>query len=84
MVIISLKQSSSTGRWSVARAHVTLFSDLQLENAVTLAKEVAYDEHVRTRRCTCVEMPGAASTLVLQRYGEVPPDKARGGGAVAV
>lgn len=83
MVVISLKQSLA-GRWSVTRSHVTLFSDLPLETAVTLAKEVAYDEHVRTRRYTCVEMPGPASTLVLQRYGELPPDKKRSDGAMAV
>lgn len=76
MVVISLKLSS-TGRWSVARSYVTLFSDLQLESAIALAKEVAYDEHTRTRRLTCVEMPGLASTLVLQRYGDLPTDHPR-------
>lgn len=76
MVVISLKLSA-TGRWSVTRSHVTLFSDLPLEEATALAKEVAYDEHVRTRRVTCVEMPGLASTLILQRYGDLPKDRPR-------
>lgn len=76
MVIISLKLSAS-GRWRVARSHVTLFSDLPLEEAIALAKEVAYDEHVRTRRPTRVEMPGPASTLILQRYGDLPEDSPR-------
>lgn len=71
MLVIALKLSS-TGRWSVTRSHVALFSDLPLDAAIVLAKEVAYDEHVRTRRATCVEMPGMASTLVVQRYGELP------------
>jgi hypothetical protein len=71
MVIISLKQSLK-GSWSVTRAHVTLFSDLQLEPAITLAKEVAHDEHFRTHRPIRVEMPGPASTLVLARYLDTP------------
>lgn len=82
MVVISLKQSAA-GRWSVARSHVTLFSDLQLEEAVTLAKEVAYDEHVRTRRHTCVEIPGPASTLVIQRFGDIAPEATGKNGAAA-
>jgi len=73
MVVISLKLSS-TGGWCIARSHVTLFSDLQLESAITLAKELAHDEHVRTRRPTCVEMPGHASALLLQRYGDPPQE----------
>jgi len=71
MVIISLKLAL-TGRWNVMRSHVTLFSDLLLEPAIALAKDVAYDEHVRTRRPVSVEMPGSASSLVLQRYGDLP------------
>jgi hypothetical protein len=67
MVIISLKQAPK-GSWSVARAHVSLFSDLQLDAAIALAKEVAHDEHLRTGRPIRVEMPGPASTLVLARY----------------
>ncbi|MBB5357274.1 hypothetical protein HDE76_000456 [Rhodanobacter sp. ANJX3] len=67
MVIISLKQGRN-GNWNVTRAHITLFSDLQLEAGIALAKEVAYDEHVRSGRPLRVEMPGPASTLVLARY----------------
>jgi len=37
-----------------------------------LAKEVAYDEHVRSSRPLRVEMPGPASTLVLARYLDAP------------
>ncbi|MBB6243090.1 MULTISPECIES: hypothetical protein [unclassified Rhodanobacter] len=71
MVIISLKQGPK-GSWSVSRAHVTLFSDLQLDAAIALAKEVAHDEHLRTGRPIRVEMPGHASTLVLARYLDTP------------
>jgi hypothetical protein len=71
MVIISLKQGRN-GNWNVTRAHVTLFSDLQMEAAIALAKEVAYDEHVRSGRPLRVEMPGPASTLVLARYLDAP------------
>lgn len=67
MVIISLKQAPS-GSWSVSRAHIKLFSDLPLESAIALAKEMAHDEHARTRRPLRVEMPGPASTLVLATY----------------
>lgn len=67
MVIISLKQGRN-GNWNVTRAHVTLFSDLHLEAAIALAKEIAYDEHSRSGRPLRVEMPGPASTLVLARY----------------
>lgn len=69
MVIISLKQGRG-GQWNVARAHVTLFSDMPLEAAIVLAKEVAHDEHMRSGRSLRVEMPGVASTLVLARYLE--------------
>ena len=71
MVIISLKQGRK-GNWNVTRAHVTLFSDLQLDPAIALAKEVAYDEHLRSGRPIRVEMPGPASTLVLARYLDAP------------
>jgi hypothetical protein len=71
MVIISLKQGRK-GNWNVTRAHVTLFSDLQLDAAIALAKEVAQDEHVRSGRPIRVEMPGPASTLVLARYMDAP------------
>jgi len=71
MVIISLKQERK-GNWSVVRAHVTLFSDMQLDPAIALAKEVAHDEHLRTGRPIRVEMPGPASTLVLARYLDAP------------
>ncbi len=71
MVIISLKQSLR-GSWSVTRAHVTLFSDLQLDAAITLAKDLAHDEYLRTHRPMRVEMPGPASTLVLARYMDAP------------
>ena len=69
MVVISLKQADS-GSWSVYRAHIKLFSDLQLEPAIALAKEMAEDEHERTRRPIRVEMPGLASTLLLATYGK--------------
>ncbi|GAB2545917.1 hypothetical protein [Rhodanobacter koreensis] len=67
MVTISLKPSE-TGSWKVCRAHIALFSDLQLGAAIKLARELARDEHQRTSRPLCVEMPGPISVIVLARY----------------
>lgn len=73
MVTISLKQTAA-GSWSVCRCNVKLFGDLQLGPAITLAREVARDEHRRMGRQICVEMPGPVSTIVLARYAGGLPD----------
>lgn len=69
MVTISLRPST-VGRWSISRAHITLFSDLQLGPAIKLAREVARDEHLRSRRAILVEMPGPEAMIILARYGD--------------
>ncbi len=73
MVTISLKQTAA-GSWSICRCQVKLFGDLRLGPAITLAREVARDEHRRMGRQVCVEMPGPVSTIVLARYAGGPPD----------
>jgi len=67
MVTISLKQSAAGG-WNVCRSDIVLFSDLQLGSAITLAREMARDEHRRFGCHIRVEMPGPASTIVLAHY----------------
>ena len=72
MVIYSLKPSTE-GRWHVCRSGVSLFSDLGLEAAVRLAREVARDEHFRCGRTVYVEMPGPESTIRLAQYAPTAP-----------
>ncbi|HET7330261.1 hypothetical protein [Dyella sp.] len=67
MVIYSLRQSLD-GDWSIRRESATLFSQLRLGPAIQLAREAARDEHNRSGRATCVEMPGPASTIRLAQY----------------
>lgn len=67
MVIYSLRQSLD-GDWSIRRESATLFSQLRLGPAIQLAREAARDEHSRSGRSTCVEMPGPASTIRLAQY----------------
>lgn len=67
MVIYSLRQSLD-GDWSIRRETATLFSQLRLGPAIQLAREAARDEHNRSGRSTCVEMPGPASTIRLAQY----------------
>jgi hypothetical protein len=67
MVIYSLKQSPD-GDWSIRRDSATLFSELRLGPAIQLAREAARDEHNRSGRSTCVEMPGPNSTIRLAQY----------------
>lgn len=69
MVTISLEQSAA-GNWRVCRCRITLFSDLQLEAAIELAREMARDEHQRLGRQVRVEMPGSLSTIVLAQYAD--------------
>jgi len=78
MVIYSLRQSLD-GDWSIRRESATLFSQLRLGPAIQLAREAARDEHNRSGRSTCVEMPGPASTIRLAQYarpGEVIQESA--------
>lgn len=72
MVIYSLRQSLD-GDWSIRRESATLFSQLRLGPAIQLAREAARDEHNRSGRSTCVEMPGPASTIRLAQYAR--PDQ---------
>ena len=67
MVIYSLRQSQD-GDWSIRRESATLFSQLRLGPAIQLAREAARDEHNRSGRSTCVEMPGPTSTIRLAQY----------------
>lgn len=70
MVIISLKVSPAGG-WCVCRSCITLFSNMQLGPAITLARELARDEYRRSGRGIRVEMPGSDLPIVLARYAEV-------------
>jgi hypothetical protein len=70
MVTYSLKQSPE-GLWSVSRSGFHLFSDLRLGPAIRLAREVARDEHLRSGRIVCVEMPGPESSIRLAKFS--PP-----------
>lgn len=67
MIVYSLKQSQE-GHWSVCRSGFSLFSGLRLGPAISLAREVARDEHVRSGRVVCVEMPGVESNIRLAQY----------------
>lgn len=77
MVTYSLRQSSD-GLWCVCRSGFSLFSDLRLGAAIKLAREVARDEHLRSGRPVCVEMPGMGSSIRLAQYVRVaaPLEKA--------
>ncbi|MFC5741212.1 hypothetical protein [Dyella tabacisoli] len=70
MITYSLKQSTAGG-WSICRSGFALFSDLRLGPAIKLAREIARDEHLRSGRVICVEMPGPATNIRLARYGFV-------------
>ncbi|QNK01015.1 hypothetical protein [Dyella telluris] len=72
MVTYSLKQLQD-GSWCVCRLGFSLFSDLRLGAAIKLAREVARDEHLRSGRSVCVEMPGMESAIRLAQYAR-PPD----------
>lgn len=67
MIVYTLKQSAE-GHWSICRSGFCLFSDLRLGPAITLAREVARDEHARSGRNVCVEMPGPESSIRLAQY----------------
>jgi hypothetical protein len=69
MVIISLNVLPAGG-WCICRSHITLFSNMQLGPAITLARELARDEYRRSGRGIQVEMPGLALPIVLARYAE--------------
>jgi hypothetical protein len=67
VVTISLKQSAA-GIWHVCRCQIVLFRDLPLGSAISLAREMARDEHRRLGHRVCVKMPGPSSTIVLAHY----------------
>lgn len=72
MVTYSLKQSTA-GQWNVSRSGSLLFSELRLSAAIKLAREVAREEHQRSGRPVCVEMPGTESTIRLARFSRPTP-----------
>lgn len=67
MVTISL-QPDDRDSWSVSRHNICLFSDLQLGQAIRLARELAREEHARSGRAVSVDMPGETSVVILARY----------------
>lgn len=67
MIVYTLK-SSADGQWNICRSGFCLFSGLRLGPAITLAREVARDEHGRSGRAVCVEMPGLGSAIRLAHY----------------
>lgn len=67
MVTYSLKPTTE-GRWNVCRLDVSLFTGLQLDAAIRLSREVARDEHLRSGRIVCVEMPGPESAIRVAQY----------------
>ncbi len=67
MILYTLKPSME-GRWNICRSGFCLFSDLRLGPAITLAREVARDEHARSGRSVCVEMPGLGAAIRLAQY----------------
>lgn len=82
MVTISLEQSAA-GNWRVCRCRITLFSDLQLEAAIKLAREMARDEHQRLGHQVRVEMPGSLSTIVLAQYADDDESKSNAADTLA-
>lgn len=67
MVTYLLKQCPDDS-WCVCRLGFSLFSDLRLGAAIKLARELARDEHLRSGRSVCVEMPGTESNIRLAQY----------------
>jgi hypothetical protein len=67
VVTISLKQANA-GTWAIRRCQINLFSDLTLGAAISLARELARDEHQRSSCAVSVEMPVATSAIVLAHY----------------
>ena len=67
MVTYSLNQSPD-GSWCVCRLGFSLLSDLRLVSAMKLGREVALEEHLRSGRSVCVEMPGTDTSIRLAQY----------------
>lgn len=84
MVLVSLTQTDAY-RWSIRRGNTTLFRGLPLGPAITLAREIARDEHLRSKRAVCVEMPGIGGPIRLASYARPPADatEASSGDSVA-
>jgi hypothetical protein len=57
-----------TGRWSICRVGVPLFTQMQLRPAIKLAREAARDEHYRNGQPTCVEVRGLGSLMRLAHF----------------
>jgi hypothetical protein len=69
MLTISLKQTTGQA-WAIQRCRTNLFSDLTLEAAISLAREIARDEHQRMGYGVSVEMPGPTCSILLAHYAK--------------
>jgi hypothetical protein len=75
VVTISLNQMNA-GTWAIRRCQTNLFRDLTLGSAISLAREIARDEHRRMGYEVSVEMPGPTSAVVLAHYTSVDANAA--------
>lgn len=73
MMLVSLIQTTAY-RWSVRRGNTVLFRELLLGPAITLAREIARDEHLCSGRAICVEMQGIGGPIRLASYARPPAD----------
>jgi hypothetical protein len=73
MMLVSLTQTTAY-RWSIRRGNIVLFRELLLGPAITLAREIARDEHLCSGRAICVEMLGTGGPIRLASYARPPVD----------
>lgn len=73
MMLVSLIPTTAD-LWNIRRGNITLFHELTLGAAIKLAREIARDEHLRSGRDTCVEMPGVSTPISLAMYARAPQD----------
>ena len=72
-MVVYLLESVDDNTWLIRRAGFVLFSDLRLGPAITLARELARDEHQRSGRSVCVEMTGPETSIRLAQYARMVP-----------
>ncbi len=70
MLTVSIRPSPGIG-WNVCQQGQALFSDLPLEQAIRLAREVARDQHHRLRRPICVDMSCTNKLVVSARCAPI-------------
>ncbi len=75
MLTISIRPSPC-GNWNVCQHGLALFSDLPLEQAIRLAREVAHGQHQQLRRPVCVDLPETNKLPALARYAPVDDSRA--------